>query len=520
MGALIAEEFPAAFCSLSCEVLPEIREFERVSTTIVNAFVGPQIQRYLKSLAARLGKAGFGGELYVMQSNGGVQSVEQSGRFAVNCLLSRPAGGVTAGVFVGERAGYSNLITIDMGGTSYDVAVIQNLRPTVTTETWIGRYRVAVPMLDIHTVGAGGGSIARIDDGGALQVGPSSAGSDPGPACYGRGGVKPTVTDADLLLGFLNPDYFLGGEMRLEPRRAEEAIAGEVGEALGMTPVEAARAISDVVNNNMSNAMHFVTTKRGYDPRDFALLAIGGAGPVHAGVQAEDLGIDTVVVPNLGPGFCALGDDVADLKVTEARTHFATAEDLHLDKVNETFQEMEAAAHDRLAGQGMTQSFETRRAMDMRYVDEVHEVTVPLRSRTRRVTALNIEATLADFHELHERLYAHKDPLQGVEVLTLRLDLIGLRERPRINEEPFDREDPSAAKKAERPVHFALEPTLVPIFDGARLKPGNFIPGPAIIEQWGTTILIFPRHEALIDSYRNCVIEVGRGSASEGAVRA
>ena len=517
VAELIAEELPEVFVSVSCEVLPEIREFERVSTTVVNAYVGPHIQRYLSHLEQRLREIGFAGELFAMQSNGGMQTVAETGRFAVNTLLSGPAGGVTAGTYVGERAGHRNLITVDMGGTSYDVSVIQSLEPTVTTESWIGRYRIAMPMLDIHTIGAGGGSIAWVDDGGALRVGPASAGSHPGPACYDQGGTRPTVTDADVLLGFIDPDFFLGGEIRLDKGQAEAAIVREIGTPLGMDAHEAALALSDIVNNNMSNAMHFVTTKRGFDPRDFALLAVGGAGAVHAGRQAEDLGIETVVVPGLGPVFCALGDVVAHLKVTEARTHFQGLDQLDLSHVNALFQEMETAARARLGGQAVTQTFETSRGMDMRYVGEVHEVTVPVRSRTRRITALNIEATLGDFHDLHDRLYAHKDPGQPVEMLTLRLELIGLRERPRAVEEPFESEDASPALKGERPVYFAADPMVVPIYDGTRLRPGNFITGPAIIEQWGTTVVVYPGHEALIDAFRNCVIEVRREALVRGA---
>ena len=517
IGALIDEELPGVFVSLSSQVLPEIREFERVSTTVVNAYVGPPIQRYLDQLAGRLRDRGFFGELFVMQSNGAVQLASEAGRFAVNALLSGPAGGVTAGAWVGERANHPNLITVDMGGTSYDVAVIRNLQPGVTTQTWIGRYRVALPMLDIHTVGAGGGSVARIDEGGALLVGPQSAGSTPGPACYGRGGTRPTVTDADVLLGFVDPDSFLGGEMRLDKALAEAAITRDIATPLGMDPYEAALAIFDIVNANMANAIHFVTTKRGHDPRDFALLAAGGAGAIHAGRQAEDLGIETVVVPILGPVFCALGDDMAHLKVDEARTHYAPLKHLDLDGVNAVFQEIETGARTRLAGQSVTRSFETRRSMDMRYAGEVHEVTVPVRSRTHRITALNVEATLSDFHALHERLYAHMDRAQPVELLTLRLELVGLRERPRIPEEPFEGEDAGHARKGERCVYFSARPTTVPVYDGPMLRPGNFMAGPAIIEQWGTTIVVYPGHEALIDAFRNCVIEVRREGRTDRA---
>ncbi|WP_435541496.1 hydantoinase/oxoprolinase family protein, partial [Bacillus paralicheniformis] len=237
---IIQEEAPGMFVSLSYEVLPQIREFERVSTTIVNAFTGPSMQSYLNHLDERLREDGFAGELFVMQSNGGVQNVIQSGKFAAGGLLSGPAGGVTAASFIGEKSGYENVITVDMGGTSYDVSVIEKLNPAITTENWISRYRVALPMMDIHTIGSGGGSIAWIDSGGALQVGPRSAGSNPGPACYGRGGEEPTVTDVNVFLGYINPDNFLGGEMKLDRSLAEKAIRTQIADPLGISTVEAA----------------------------------------------------------------------------------------------------------------------------------------------------------------------------------------------------------------------------------------------------------------------------------------
>ncbi|MCX5495504.1 hydantoinase/oxoprolinase family protein [Kaistia dalseonensis] len=517
VAEIVREVMPEAFLSLSSEVLPEIREFERVSTTVVNAFVGPRMNAYLTHLESRLRERGFGGELFVIQSNGGVQSAGEAGSFAVNGLLSGPAGGVTAGSFLGEIAGYPNLITVDMGGTSYDIALIESLRPAVTTESWIGRYRIALPMLDIHTIGAGGGSIAWIDAGGALQVGPASAGSNPGPACYGRGGTRPTVTDANVVLGLLNPDFFLGGEMQLDRKAAEDAILHEIAEPLGLSVVEAALAISEIVNNNMANATRLVTTKRGHDPQQFALVAAGGAGALHVGKQAEELGIQTVIVPSLAPVFCALGDTVADLRVSEARTHIGLAETVDFEALNDAFQEIEARARQRLSTQSLVRNFDVRRSLDLHYAGEVHEVTVPVRARTRRITRLNLDATIADFHALHERLFAHKDLAQPVEILTLRVDLIGVREKPRLPAADFGDEDPSVALKNVRPVHFDVEALEASVYDGALLKPGNFIEGPAIIEQWGTTIVVHPGHECLIDAYGNIIIEIGQAARNRKA---
>ncbi|WP_066190377.1 MULTISPECIES: hydantoinase/oxoprolinase family protein [Gracilibacillus] len=505
---IIAEEAPDMFVSLSNEILPQIREFERVSTTIVNAYTGPSLQSYLNHLEEKLQQKGFLGELFVMQSNGGVQNVEQTGKLAAGSLLSGPAGGVSAGAFIGEKSGNENIITVDMGGTSYDVSVIEQLEPTITTESWISRYRVALPMMDIHTIGSGGGSIAWIDSGGALRVGPKSAGSFPGPACYGRGGTEPTITDVNVLLGYINPDNFLGGEMKLDRALAEQAVQQHIAEPLGMTTIEAALAISQIVNSDMSNAVQYVSSQRGYDPREFALMAVGGAGAIHAGRQAEDLGINTVIVPALAPVFSAFGDVAANLKVTELKTRFEDLHSLNLDEMNQDFEQMEATAREKLGGENIVDHFTTQRYIDMRYKGEVHEVTVPVRSRTKRITRLNLEATVKDFHEMHERLYAHQDTEQTIEILNLRLDLIGVREKLKMVDEPFGKEDPIDAKTEERVVHFEQDPVTVPVYNGDLLTSGNLIGGPAIIEQWGTTIVVYPRQEALIDANGNCVIEV------------
>jgi N-methylhydantoinase A len=512
---IIEEECPGLYVSLSHEVLPEIREYERVSTTVVNAYVGPAIKSYISHLDDKLRAEGFAGELFIMQSNGGMLTAAETTRHAVGTLLSGPAGGVTAAAMIGELAGYKNLMTVDMGGTSYDISVITNLTPGMTTESWLARYRIALPMLDIHTIGAGGGSIAWIDDGGALRVGPESAGSLPGPACYGRGGTRPTTTDVNLILGLLNPHFFLGGEMKLDLGAATEAVRVHVAEPLGIGVIEAAQAISEIVNNNMADASHLVTTRRGLDPRDFALVAVGGAGALHAGRQAELLGMTSVVVPAAGPVFCALGDTVANLKVSESRTCFGKLATLDIADLNARFDEMEVVARRRLAGQSVTNDFELRRSLDLRYEGEVHELTVPLRTRTRRVTALNIDATVRAFHDQHEQLFAHKDINHPVELLTLRVDVVGVRDTIRLRGASFGSENATEAVKNTRPIWFPGGCADATVYDGGKLKPGHFITGPAAIENWGTTIIVYPNQEALIDSYGNCIIENGRAGAMQ-----
>jgi N-methylhydantoinase A len=515
---LIAEEYPGVYVSLSSDVLPQVRDFERVSTTLVNAFVGPTLRSYLETLQARLRDQGYANDLYVMQSNGGIMTIEYSAEKSVYSLFSGPAGGIAAATYMGGLAGYKDLITVDMGGTSYDVCLIRDGRPAITSDAWFSRYRVAIPLLDIHSIGAGGGSIAWVDPGGALKVGPQSAGSRPGPACYGRGGTQPTVTDADLVLGYLDPDYFAGGELRLDRAAAERAIDQAVGAPLGMTTVDAAWAISRIVNANMANGIRVVSVQRGYDPRDFALMAFGGAGAVHAGVQAQDLGMPTIIVPKAAPVFCAFGDLIADLRVTEVRTFFAEALTVDLAQMNDLFAQMIADGEARLpastagSSEGAERiSVELERYADMRYVGEVHEVTVPIRGRTRRITEQNLRATVKDFHDLHEQLYAHRDPHNPVELLNLRVDIIGRVPRPRAIEAAFVGEDSSGAIRARRPVYFGSERGFVdvPVYDGARLVNGNVMVGPCIIEEPGTTIVVWPGQEALLDRYQNYIIEVG-----------
>jgi N-methylhydantoinase A len=519
---LIAEEYPGVYVSLSSDVLPQVRDFERVSTTLVNAFVGPTLRSYLEALQGRLRERGYRGELFVMQSNGGIMTIEYSAEKSVYSLFSGPAGGIAAATYMGALAGYKDLITVDMGGTSYDVCLIRDGRPAITSDAWFSRYRVAIPLLDIHSIGAGGGSIAWVDPGGALKVGPQSAGSRPGPACYGRGGTQPTVTDADLVLGYLDPDYFAGGELKLDRAAAERAIDDAVGVPLGMSTVDAAWAVSRIVNANMANGIRVVSIQRGYDPRDFALMAFGGAGAVHAGVQAQDLAMPTIIVPKAAPVFCAFGDLIADLRVTEVRTFFAEALTVDLAKMNDLFAHMIADGEARLPASGPGGpgasgaggdriSVELERYADMRYVGEVHEVTVPIRGRTRRITEQNLRATVKDFHDLHEQLYAHRDPHNPVELLNLRVDVIGRVPRPRAVEATFVGEDSSGAIRARRPVFFGSERGFVdvPVYDGDKLMNGNVMVGPCIIEEPGTTIVVWPGQEALLDRYQNYIIEVG-----------
>jgi len=510
VGAIIHEECPGAYVSLSSRVLPRVRDFERVSTTAVNAYVGPGLARYLRQLRERVQSSGYREDLLIMQSNGGVAAAEQCGERGVYALFSGPAAGIAAASFIGDLIGYKDLITVDMGGTSYDVCLIKSGRPTITTDSWVSRYRIAAPMIDIHSIGAGGGSIAWIDQGGALRVGPQSAGANPGPACYGFGGVEPTVTDADLILGYLNPEYFAGGEIKLDRERAAEALMKRIGRPLNMTLEEAAHAIYRVVNNSMSNGIRVVSVQRGYDPRDFALMAFGGAGGVHAAIQATDLGIPTLIIPKAASVLCALGDLIADAKITETRSFISSVDDLDLEEMNRALAELIRAGMEKLP-KTSNQNVEIHRYVEMRYCGEVHEVSVPIRGLTARVSRQNVRATVKDFHDLHEQLYAYRDVNNPVEILNLRVDVIGKIPQPQIEEAAFEGEDPSGALKNRRPVYFSQYGKYVdtPVYDGMRIRPGNVFVGPCVIEESFTTIVIQPGQEAMLDRYFNYIVEVG-----------
>lgn len=525
IAEIIRQEHPDAHVSLAHEVLPQIREFERVSTTLVNAYTSPKLQKYLESLQIELAERGFRGELLIMLSNGGVMNAAFAGKYAVTSLLSGPAGGVVAcAELVGRRCGEPNLITVDMGGTSYDVSLIRDGRPAVTTNAWISRYRVAVPMLDIHTIGAGGGSVAWVDSGGALHVGPRSAGAVPGPACYGRRGEEPTVTDANLLLGFLDPETFLGGEMKLDRRAAERAVERKVARALNMDPVQAAFGIFRIVNHNMANGIRVVSVQRGHDPRDFVLVAFGGNGAVHAGVQARDLGIRKVVVPRFATAFSALGMLFSDGVVSKMRTYAVRADLCDLEWLNSLLAEMRAEVDSDLAGagKGAQPSQAARRhryGLDMHYKGQTHEIPVPLETDGGRVSTEHVARALESFHRAHEALHTFCCRGDPVYVLNVRLEAVLEAEKPWLGEIAPSGEDPSRALRGTRPVFFEEFGGFAdtPVFDGQRTRCGQVFPGPCVIEEPATTIVVYPGQTAVLSKWDQYEIETYCGSSEPGA---
>jgi N-methylhydantoinase A len=525
IGEIVRREHPDAFLSLSHEVLPQIREFERVSTTLVNAYAGPKLEAYLETLGGELARQGFDREFFIMLSSGGIMNPDYAGKYAVYSLLSGPAGGVVAcSELIGRDGNEPNLITVDMGGTSYDVSLVRNSKPSVTTDAWFSRYRVAAPMLDIHTIGAGGGSIAWVDSGGALHVGPQSAGADPGPACYGRGGSEPTVTDANLVLGFLDPDYFLGGEMRLDRAAAERALTDRLAQELGLDRVRAAHGVFRIVNNNMSNGIRVVSVQRGYDPRDFVLVAFGGNGAIHAGVQAQELGIRKVIVPRTATAFSAWGLLHSNIVITKMRTFIARSDQVDLDRLNELLVSMRGEVDEDLPPSrrdrsGVMGDLLHRYFVDMHYRGETHEITVPLESKRGTVKAEDLERSVQEFHASHEALHTFSNPEDPVFLMNLRLEAVVKTEKPPRQAPPSVGADPTNALRTTRPVCFEPEQgfTETPIYDGRRMGCGNVLSGPCVIEEPATTIVVYPGQTVRLtklDHYEIVTTEPERGQSS------
>ncbi len=503
-GRILREALPDVYVSLSSEVLPQIRAYERHSTTVLNATVGPPLARYLDSLVRRLEAAGFRGVLLIMQSNGGVMSPELTARFAANTLLSGPAGGATAGVFYGATHGLRNVLSVDMGGTSFDVCPIHDGRPATTTEGSIGGHRIALPILDIHTIGAGGGSITWIDAGGMLRVGPQSAGARPGPVCYGRGGTEPTVTDADLVLGYLDPNGLLGGEVPLDAAAAKRAIVRRIAEPLALTALEAAEGIYRLVNANMAAALRVASVERGHDPREFALVVAGGAGPLHAGMLARELEVPLVVVPRQSSVFCAVGMLLSDLQHDYVRTWTREWRHVEPDAIRTILSEMTAHTRATLRAEGIpADRVRLEAALDMRYVGQFHEVAVPIEPR---IAPADLDAAATRFHHLHEDVYGYAMPDAEIETINVRLKALGLTERPRFSAQPLGPEDPAAAVKGERRIRLEGTTARVPVYDGEAFAPGFARTGPALIEQTHTTLLVPPGYRVTCDAFRNFVM--------------
>ena len=493
------------FVTCSHQVCPEFREFERVSTTVVNAYLGPIMRRYLERLAPRLETAGIGAEPHITQSNGGTISFETAARLPVRTVLSGPSTGVVGALEVARMAGVEEIITFDMGGTSTDVSLLEAGKPRMTTEAEVHGYPLKVPMIDIHTVGAGGGSIAHVDVGGLLKVGPRSAGADPGPVCYGLGNEEPTVTDANVVMQVLNPRELLGGRMPID-REASLRAVERLAAALGMSVPETAAGIVRVVTANMARAIRVISVQRGHDPRAYCLVAFGGAGPLHAGRLARELEIPRILVPRHPGILCAAG-----LLLTDLRRDFSITRRLRLGAgamgpLGELVRDLEGQALEWLTHEGVEgERRRTTVSADMRYAGQNYEINVPMPAGAQD----GGEALRAAFEVAHERLYGSSAPEEPVEIVTVRVEGRGLVDKPRFTAHAEADERADDARIGERSTYFPESGSFTdcPVYDRDRLAAGNRIEGPAIVEQMDTTTLVLPGQRARVDRYLNLVID-------------
>jgi N-methylhydantoinase A len=513
----LREAEPSWWVTTSSDLLPQVREYFRLSTTVINAYVSPVMGRYVARLASELDRLGVApGRRFTMQSNGGSVPFDRTSDRGVATILSGPAGGVTAAIAVGGAVGIDNVITFDMGGTSCDVALIQHGEPTVSDQSTIEGRHIAVPMLDINTVSAGGGTIAEVDQHGALHVGPQSAGAVPGPAAYGRGGDRATVTDANVVLGYLNPRELLAGDLEVDYAGAERVIQA-VAEPLGVNLLRAADGIVRVVNVKMAQAIRAISTERGFDLRDFTLVPFGGAGPLHACQIALDLGIPRVLVPAAPGATSALGLLMSDVKHDFVRSRLSDVAELDLEVANDLFKQMVSSARKQLAAEGFSDDeIHLRYFLDMRYSGQGYENPVPVSELP--LTKESLAAYRRDFDAIHEQCHGHAARDQSVEVVNYRVQAVGVVPpvaMPTIEEATGDAE---SARTGSRKAHFATAdeiPIEVPVYSRERLRAGHHFAGPAIVEQYDSTTVVCPEQVATVDGYGNLVVMMQKGTAND-----
>jgi N-methylhydantoinase A len=503
---IVAEEAPHIGISLSSEVLPQIREYYRLSTTVINAYLQPILAHYIAQLDRRLNEAGVATrQKYIMQSNGGMSTFDAAARKAVTTVLSGPAGGVTAGAYACRMTGHRNLITFDMGGTSCDVAMIKDGEPLLASRGKIEGRDLAVPMLEINTVSAGGGTIAKVDRFGALEVGPHSAGAVPGPACYGRGGTVPTITDCNLVLGYLSEDNFLGGRMRLDAAKAHEVIASAIAAPLGIGVTAAAEGIIRIIDVKMEEAIKAISTMRGHDLRDFHLLAFGGAGPLHAGRIARDLGMAGIVVP-LYPGvYSAIGLVMSDVKHDYVQSKMTQIRGLDPNEVNAMFDRLVEQARRELREDGFADDeVQVRRALDLRYAGQGYEMALPVGEAP--LAGDDLATLRQSFDAQHKAMFGHSAPEEPVEIVSYRVRGVGLVpavEMPRFAPTGASLE---SALRERRRVCFAGREVDCPVYQREQLDVGLTVTGPAILDQFDCTTVLEPGQVARVDEYKNLLV--------------
>jgi N-methylhydantoinase A len=516
VGEMLQRAMPAAYIALSSEVWPEFQEYERASTTLISAYVGPMLADYLVRLERELRKTGIGCGLQIMQSSGAVMPASMAARKAVYSVESGPAAGVIATAQLGLAIGRPNIISFDMGGTTAKVGLIQHGKPNVTHDFSVGTgvsaqarasgEPIKIPVIDLAEVGAGGGSIAWIDSGGLLQVGPLSAGAAPGPACYGLGGAQPTVTDANVVLGYLNPDYFLGGKMKIFPERSHEAIARNIGERLNLDPVLAAHGIYQLANIHMGGAVRLITVSRGIDPREYAVMAFGGAGPIHIVKVAEQFNIPTVIVPP-SPGVAsAFGLLMSDLAHDNVTTQIVLCKDANAEDLRRIFHNLESAGCEELLKEGLTEKdLVIQRSIDTRFVHQKHEINIPVASGS--ITDETPVAIEHAFRDLYFELFKVR-PADPVEFVNFAVRVVGVASKPQILRTPKGDAKAARALKGARKVYFAEASGFVEtrVYDRVALQHADRIDGPAVLEEPDSTTICPPGYSVAVDPFLNLII--------------
>jgi N-methylhydantoinase A len=514
---IINEAFPDIYVDCSHQIVGLIGEYERFSTTVLNSYLRPEVEGYVSDLEGRLDELGLGARLLVMLANGGSLYGMEAAHHAVSMVGSGPTGGVLAGKLMGELIGDEDIITTDMGGTSFDISIIARGEIHFTKKSTHERHAVGVPMAEIESIGAGGGSIAYIEDG-IMKVGPRSAGMDPGPVCYGRGGTEPTVTDADAVLGFLNPEFFLGGKMPLDKEGAERAIKQKLADPLGISTVEAASGIYQIVNAHMADAIRFHALQRGYDPRDFTIFAFGGAGPMHAVGFGEEIGARAIMVPLSGLSTVLSAFGICNSDVV--RNYFSSIgmpfppEDL--ERLNEIYARMEERGMKEIAADGFEQQdVEIQRSAGMRYHFQLTDVDITVPGGV--LDEDKVQRIQEEFDRRYAELYGEHAGFKesGRDLINEFVRVVGRTPKGRMEQEKLEKSDASAARKGERPAYFPSVGEFVNtfIYDGDVLRPGNVVTGPAVLEMTGTTVVVSPGCQARLDPYRNIYLE-GEGKPS------
>jgi N-methylhydantoinase A len=505
-GQLVREHLPGISVSLSAETVPEFLEYERWSTTVLNAYIAPRLQEYLRKLSRTLSAAGFRGELFYMTSSGSILTATSAPDYPIRFLLSGPAAGVMAGVFIGQMTGFRNVITYDMGGTSTDICLIKDLKPIVTHERSFGGALVKTPQMDITTIGAGGGSVAWIGSEGGLRVGPESAGAVPGPACYGHGGRDVTVSDANLLLGRFGTGGLIGGAMALDSALAERAMSGLAGQAGLKDLPRLAEGVVKVCVTNMAGAVKTISTSKGYDPRDFVLVPIGGAGPMHAIPIADELGMNRILVPTNPGNACAFGLLTTDLQHNYARTYVTDIRDADLSRIRSLWKEMEEEGRRTFIKEGMQPDrIRVSYSADMRYLGQSFQLEVPL------AIDCTVEQMRDAFGAVYHATYGYERKGMSVELVYLRVIATGTVDKPALRPHDGAPRPVSEAIKTTRPVYFDGAFVECPIYDRALLSPGSGLSGPAVVEEYGTCTVVFPGWNATVDRFGNLVLERERG---------